>query len=66
MLERLSRKDMAIIFIVALIVSWLFTFGPAAQNIYQAGYESGKSVTSEAVYKDGYQKGYASAYYELA
>ncbi len=58
-----SNKAIKAVLIVLVLVAVL-NVGQLTQLAYNQGLDVGKAYSSQAAYKDGYQKGYATAIYD--
>lgn len=50
--------------LIVLVLAAVLNVGQLAQLAYNQGLDAGKAYSSQAAYKDGYQKGYATAIYD--
>lgn len=50
--------------LIVLVLVAVLNVGQLTQLAYNQGLDAGKAYSSQAVYKDGYQKGYATAIYD--
>lgn len=50
--------------LIVLVLAAVLNVGQLTQLAYDQGLDAGKAYSSQASYKDGYQKGYATAIYD--
>lgn len=58
-----SKTAIKAVLIVLVLVAVL-NVGQLTQLAYNQGLDAGKAYSSQSAYKDGYQKGYATAIYD--
>lgn len=50
--------------LIVLVLAAVLNVGQLTQLAYNQGLDAGKAYSSQSAYKDGYQKGYATAIYD--
>ena len=66
MLERIKPFAALLICAAAIVFAFVYGIGQASQSAYQEGLRAGKASAQIASYDQGYERGYASAMYEVA
>ena len=65
MLERIKPFAALLICAVTIVFAFIYSIGQASQSSYQEGLRAGKASAQVAAYDQGYERGYASAEYDL-
>lgn len=64
-MARLRPYAALLICAAAIVLAFFYTIGQTSQSAYQDGLRAGKASAQTAAYDQGYERGYASAMYEV-